>query len=92
MQKVDSQTALTRRETGVECTQNRGDMLANTRTPEREMETMSRGEGDWRHWVQERIRRLPFRLRRDAAPELALGTRVLVVKGEVQNDLGQRRL
>jgi hypothetical protein len=68
---------------------NKGNMLENTRTLEREMETTPRGEGDWRHWVQERIQRLPFRLRRDAAPELALGTRVLVVKGEVRNDLGQ---
>ena len=40
------------------------------------------------HWVQERVRRLPFRLG-GQAPEMPLGARVLVLKGEAQNDIGQ---
>jgi hypothetical protein len=41
-----------------------------------------------RHWVQERIRRLPCRMGGREA-EFPLGTRVLVLKGEARNDLGR---
>jgi hypothetical protein len=41
------------------------------------------------HWVRERIRMLPFRLRNGQEPELPLGARVLVLKGEARNDVGQ---
>jgi hypothetical protein len=45
------------------------------------------GREETRHWVQERIRRLPFRMGGREA-EFPLGTRVLVLKGEARNDLG----
>jgi hypothetical protein len=44
------------------------------------------GREEIRHWVQERIRRLPFRMGGRAA-EFPLGTQVLVLKGEARNDL-----
>jgi hypothetical protein len=46
------------------------------------------GREETRHWVQERIRRLPFRMGGQEA-EFPLGTRVLVLKGEAWNDLGR---
>jgi hypothetical protein len=46
------------------------------------------GQEEIRHWVQERIRRLPFRMGGQEA-EFPLGTRVLVLKGEARNDLGR---
>ena len=39
-------------------------------------------------WVQERVRQLPFRLG-GQEPEMPLGARVLVLKGEARNDVGQ---
>jgi hypothetical protein len=47
-----------------------------------------RGQREVMAWVHDRVRQLPFRLGR-RAPELPLGTRVLVLKGEAHNDLGQ---
>jgi hypothetical protein len=47
-----------------------------------------RGRTEVMAWVQERVRLLPFRLGR-MVPEMPLGTRVLVLKGEAHNDLGQ---
>jgi hypothetical protein len=44
---------------------------------------------DIKRWLQERVRLLPFNLgvRQDA--DMPVGTRVLVLKGEARNDLGQ---
>ena len=39
-------------------------------------------------WVQERVRQLPFRLG-GQEPEMPLGARVLVLRGETRNDIGQ---
>ena len=64
-------------------------MLEENIWPERQAERTPRSEGEWRHWIQERIHRLPFRLRRNSAPELAVGTGVLVMKDEARNELGQ---
>jgi hypothetical protein len=36
-----------------------------------------------------RIQRSPFRMRRQQAPEMPLGSRVFVLKGDTHNDLGQ---
>jgi hypothetical protein len=44
--------------------------------------------GEWRLWLLERIRGLPWSPRaRDS--DIPLGTRVLVLKGDTRNDLGQ---
>lgn len=40
-------------------------------------------------WLRDRVQRLPFRLRSGDAPDMPLGTRVLVLKGEARNDAGQ---
>ena len=40
-------------------------------------------------WVRERIRLLPFKFGVPQASEMPLGTRVLVLKGDARNDLGQ---
>jgi hypothetical protein len=40
-------------------------------------------------WVQERIRGLPFKLGMRQPADMPLGTRVLVLKGEARNDIGQ---
>ena len=64
-------------------------MRQRDRTMERVMETTPREGGEFRRWIQGRIRGLPFRLGTGGAPELALGTRVLVIKGEARNDLGE---
>ena len=40
-------------------------------------------------WLRDRVQRLPFRLRSGEAPDMPLGTRVLVFKGEARNDAGQ---
>ena len=40
------------------------------------------------HWVQDRIQRLPFRLA-GREPVLPLGCRVLVIRGDLRDDLGQ---
>jgi hypothetical protein len=47
-----------------------------------------RGRSQVMHWMQERVRQLPFRLG-GQEPEMPLGARVLVLKGEARNDLGQ---
>ena len=65
------------------------EMRGRDRAMERAPETTPRDEREWLRWVQERIRRLPFRLGRGTSPEFSIGTRVLVVKGEARNDLGQ---
>jgi hypothetical protein len=44
---------------------------------------------DIRIWVQERIRLLPFGLGVRQPADMPLGTRVLVLKGDARNDLGQ---
>ena len=46
------------------------------------------GRGHVMRWVQERVRQLPFRLG-GQEPEMPLGARVLVLKGETRNDIGQ---
>ena len=40
-------------------------------------------------WLRDRIQRLPFRLRSGEAPDMPLGTRVLVFKEEARNEAGQ---
>ena len=43
---------------------------------------------DRRQWLQERVRLLPFRFGRRST-KMAIGTRVVVVKGDNQDDVGQ---
>ena len=40
-------------------------------------------------WLQERIQGLPFRLGLRQPADMPLGTRVLVLRGDARNDLGQ---
>ena len=47
-----------------------------------------RGRREVMQWVRERVQRLPFRLG-GQEPEMPLGARVLVLKGEARNDIGQ---
>ena len=42
-----------------------------------------------KRWLQDRIRSLPFKLGLRQPAEMPLGTRVLVLKGDARNDLGQ---
>jgi hypothetical protein len=46
-------------------------------------------DSKFKRWLQERIRLLPFKLGIRQAPEMPLGTRVFVFKGDARNDLGQ---
>lgn len=48
-----------------------------------------RGKREIQRWVHERIQKLPFKLGVRQLAEMPLGTRVLVLKGEAHNDLGQ---
>ena len=48
-----------------------------------------RGRKELRLWIQERIQKLPFKLGVRQPADMPLGTRVLVLKGEAHNDLGQ---
>jgi hypothetical protein len=43
---------------------------------------------DMRQWLQERVRLLPFRFGRRSA-KMAIGTRVVVLKGGTNDDVGQ---
>jgi len=43
---------------------------------------------DRRHWLQERVRLLPFQFGRRSA-KMAIGTRVVVLKGGTNDDVGQ---
>jgi hypothetical protein len=43
----------------------------------------------WARWFQERIHGLPIRKEMRAGSKLAIGTRVLVLKGDAGKDLGQ---
>ena len=51
--------------------------------------TNLRGREEVMQWLRGRVERLPFRLRSGEAPDMPLGTRVLVLKGEARNDAGQ---
>jgi hypothetical protein len=53
--------------------------------------TTGPGEGtrDMRRWLQERIRQLPFRFGGMQPPNILIGTRVVVLKGDNLDDCGR---
>ena len=55
-----------------------------------EAEPIHKENKGWQNWIRERMQGLPMRYEeKRAGPDLAVGTRVLVIKGDALKDWGQ---
>ena len=55
----------------------------------RDQRSARQGRRSGVRWLQEKIQELPLRLGMRQAADMPVGTRVLVLKGDARNDLGQ---